>query len=407
MNVETPVVVAFRGGNGALAAARTLGRLGVPVYYAGKKGAVGIEESRYWRDRFYWDFDAPREETLEFFVRVAQTIGRRPILLGVTDWTATFVDEFADRLQEHYEFPRAATGALSRLISKWGMTTLAAGVGVPTPKTWLPRTRQDVLDFIPSATFPVVVKAADPSAAAPPAKAIVQNAQELLDVFQALDQTDPNAIFQEYIPGGCDAVWMCNAYVDRSGVCVATYTGRKLRQVDDTGIASLAVTEPNPIVAEQTRKLLEGAGYRGLAGIGYKYDPRDGGYKVLDINARLSGVFRLFAADGGMDVVRLCYLDLTGQPLTHFSVRPGRKWMLEQDVFAALRSLREGKITGWQWLQSWRGLRETHWFAFDDLAPGIAWYRTAVAPRLSLRRLMNRKQRAVRHEIALRKPKKT
>lgn len=397
MNVTTPVVVAYRGGNGALAAARTLGRLGVPVYYAGIKGAAGIEESRYWSDRFWWDFEAPRSDTLEFFLRVAQTIGTRPILLAVTDWTAMFVDEYADRLEERYTFPRAAAGALETLVSKWGTFGAAKRLGIPTPATWLPRTRREVLDFVQNARFPIVVKAADPAASQPPAKAIVDDAEELLKVFDSTDPQEPNVIFQEYVPGGSDAVWMCNAYFDAAARCRAAYTGRKLRQVNDTGIASLAVTESNPTVADQTRRLLEGMGYRGLAGVGYKYDPRDGQYKLLDVNARMSGVFRLFSAKNGMDVVRLCYLDLTGQPLPHFDVSPGRKWMLETDVFAALRCMREGKLTLWQWLKSMKGVRETHWYAVDDPAPGVAWAKSNVWPRLVSRvqRLRGRRRSGV------------
>ena len=407
MNVDTPVVVAYRGGNAALAAARTLGRMGVRVYYAGKRTGIGIEDSRYWSDCFWWDFDAPREKTLQFFIQVAQTVGKRPILLGVTDWTAMFVDEYADRLKEYYVFPKAAPGALETLVSKWGMCDAANKLGVPTPRTWLPRTRQDVLDFIETALFPVVVKAADPSAPRPPAKGIAADARELLAMFDAIGSDDPNVVFQEFIPGGADAVWMCNAYLDETAHCRAAYTGRKLRQVDDTGIASLAVTESNPTVADQTRRLLEGTGYRGLAGIGYKYDPRDGRYKLLDVNARLSGVFRLFRAVDGMDVVRLCYLDLTGQPLPESTVLPGRKWMLEADVFAGLRAMREKKITFWQWLKSMQGVRETHWFALDDPRPGFAWFQAEVAPRLSLSRLWRRKPRPVRREVAFRKPEKT
>jgi D-aspartate ligase len=95
--------------------------------------------------------------------------------------------------------------------------------------------------------------------------------------------------------------------------------------------------------------------------------------------------------------VRLGYLDLTGQPLRQFEVRPGRKWMLEQDVFAALRCNREGTLTFRQWLKSIRGVKETHWFAADDLAPGLAWLRSNVWPRVvsRVRRLRRRRRNRV------------
>ena len=151
------------------------------------------------------------------------------------------------------------------------------------------------------------------------------------------------------------------------------YTGKKLRQVNATGRASLAVCVPNETVAAQTRDFMRGVGYRGCVGIGWRYDSRDGLYKVLDVNARVSGVFRLFAGTNDMDVVRAAYRDLTGQPIPETALRPGRKWMIEDDFPAALRSMRHRELTVRQWVASMRGLRESQWFAHDDPLPFMRW----------------------------------
>jgi predicted ATP-grasp superfamily ATP-dependent carboligase len=78
----------------------------------------------------------------------------------------------------------------------------------------------------------------------------------------------------------------------------------------------------------------------------------------------------------------VCYLDLTQQPVPACTPAIGRKWMLEDDIFAAVRSAREGQLTFKQWLQSVRGIRETHWFAPDDPAPGFVWLWKALWPRV-------------------------
>jgi predicted ATP-grasp superfamily ATP-dependent carboligase len=118
---------------------------------------------------------------------------------------------------------------------------------------------------------------------------------------------------------------------------------------------------------------MQAIGYRGCVGIGYRYDRRDGAYKVLDVNARVSGVFRLFAGTNDMDVVRACYLDLTGQQIPQTALRRGRKWMLEDDVGAALRELRGGRLTVAEWIRSLRGVEEWHWMAADDPVPFLVW----------------------------------
>ena len=48
----------------------------------------------------------------------------------------------------------------------------------------------------------------------------------------------------------------------------------------------------------------------------------------------------------------------------------GRKWLVEGPDFQAFTIYRrEGTLTLWQWLRSFRGVQEVAWFALDDLKP--------------------------------------
>ena len=83
------------------------------------------------------------------------------------------------------------------------------------------------------------------------------------------------------------------------------------------GAASLGECKWNEDVADITINFMKKIGYRGILDIGYRLDPRDGRYKVLDVNPRVGQSFRLFLAKNGMDVVRTLYLDLTGQEIMY------------------------------------------------------------------------------------------
>jgi predicted ATP-grasp superfamily ATP-dependent carboligase len=375
MRKDVPVLVIYRGGNGALGVARTLGRLRIPVYLVTKKGDSLVEHSRYWTKRFWWDFSAPPEESRRFLLDVADLIGTRTILLTLSDWAAIFIEDNAQLFRERFIVPQPPQPVIRKLANKWGMFTLAKTYGIPTPETAHPSSRDEVLKFLETARFPIVTKAADPTASHVPGKRIVHDARELLEKYdREAALGPPNLVFQEYIPGDAGSVWMCNAYFGKGSKCLAVFTGKKLRQVDETGIASLAVCLPNETVAEQTQRLMQAVGYEGAVGIGYRFDARDGLYKLLDVNARLSGIFRLFRATNGMDIVRICYLDLTGQPVPSSALETGRKWMLEDDILAARACARQGSLTFKQWLTSIRGVKETQWFAFDDPLPGLIWF---------------------------------
>jgi len=126
----------------------------------------------------------------------------------------------------------------------------------------------------------------------------------------------------------------------------------------------------NEIVERTTKDFMKKIGYRGILDIGYRYDARDGGYKVLDINPRIGATFRLFVATNGMDVARAAYLDLTGQRVPRSESNEGRKWFVEdRDIVSSMRYFRDRKLNLKQWIASFEGVQESAWFAKDDLLP--------------------------------------
>jgi D-aspartate ligase len=399
MNTSVPVVVIYRGGHGVLALARSLGRLGIRTYLVAQQGTTSpILRSRYWTKTWFWDFSAPEKDTLEYLLDIVGEFDTRPLLLTFADWVAIFIEKHADALQDRYRFPRADAPVVRALADKWQMYLLAKQFGIPVPETAFPQSRDDVTAFLQSARFPVVIKDADAFLMNHSSKEIVHTPEDVIDRYDRAAACGPaNLILQEYIPGDTECGWMCNAYFGQDSKCHGIFTAKKLRQVSSTGISSLAVCLPNPTVQEQTLRLMQSAGYQGACGVGYRYDARDGQYKIHDVNPRVSGVLRLFRASNGMDVARMCYLDLTGQPIPPSTVPDGRKWMLEDDVFSALAAARAGRLTFKQWLRSLRGVKETHWFALDDPAPGLAWFMENVLPRAAS--LIRRVRRGPRQSL--------
>ena len=204
---------------------------------------------------------------------------------------------------------------------------------------------------------------------------IVRNAAELLERYDAIeDPAEPNLMLQEYIPGGDDTIWMFNGYFNAASDCLVGFTGRKLRQCPVyTGPTCLGVVLPNPQVDRSTRDFMRATGYRGVLDIGYRYDARDGLYKVLDVNPRIGATFRLFVGDNGLDVARALYLDMTGQPVPSAALPDGRKWIVEDcDIVSSFRYKFDGKLTFREWLRSLRGIREGALWAKDDMFPMAA-----------------------------------
>jgi predicted ATP-grasp superfamily ATP-dependent carboligase len=374
-DVSTPVVV-VNCKLGALAIMRSLGRLGVPVYGVDEDPRSPAMLSRYCRERFLFGLDAcGPAEFLERLLEVGRRLGTRAILIPTSDETAQFVVDHAGPLGERFIFPRNSPEMIARLVSKKGMYEMALQYDVPTPLTLFPQRLEDVTALLPKLTFPVMLKGIYGNRLQSRSRrkmVIVSSPKELLEHYVAMeDPRMPNLMLQEYIPGDDDQIYIFNGYFDQASRCLAGFTGHKIRQFPvHVGCASLGVCRSNEEVARTTIRFMQAIGYRGVLDIGYRYDARDGLYKVLDANPRVGQAFRLFVAQNDMDVVKSLYLDLTGQEQPAIVPREGRRWLIEDfDLISSLHYRQEGTLSLGAWVRSFKGVEEAAWFDWRDWRP--------------------------------------
>lgn len=390
IDISVPCVVICPGYHGH-GVARSLGRLGIPVYGVHKDPRSPTAKSRYWRESLVWDLSrASAGESVEWFIQLARRTGSRPILIPTDDHSCHFVEDNAEILQRGYRFPRQPAGLARSLSNKQQMYRLCKENSIPTPETVFPRSRDDVVKFIKDATFPVMLKGIDTVALqlrVGVRMIIAKDADTLLQYYDDMEAPDtPSLMLQEYIQGGAEDVWMFDGYFNDESNCLFGITGRKLRQYPAyTGMTSLGVCENNETVLNLVKNFMKSVGYRGILDIGYKYNRDNGKYYLLDPNPRLGCSFRLFVDSHGMDVVRALYFDMTGQPVRTGELKEGRKWVVEPfDIVSSYRYWRDGNLRLTDWVRSFRGVEEAQWFARDDMRPFLAVWWCSFRQTLSL-----------------------
>jgi predicted ATP-grasp superfamily ATP-dependent carboligase len=336
---------------------------------------------------------ASDEETLDVLRRLADELGR-PILIAADDAACVFVDDHTEELAEEFLLPRQPPGLVRALSSKRGMYELCQEHAIPTPQSVFPQSEDELLEHARQSSFPIVLKcinAADAPSSAPRVL-IANDIAELTSGYREMQTPGlSNVMLQEYVPGTPETVWMFNGYFDGRSDCRIGFTGKKIRQSPPyTGATTLGVCLPNPTVQEVTERFMRSIGYRGILDIGYRFDERDGQYKLLDVNPRIGGTFRLFVGDGGLDVLRAMHLDLTGREVPATELPDGRRWIVEPlDVTSSIVYRRRGDIRLGGWLRSFRGVREAAWWALDDPLPFLVLW-----PRLAVERLLSLVRRA-------------
>lgn len=374
-DTTVPVVVLYAYHYGQLGVLRSFGRLGIHVHGVDPhKSSPGLF-SRYCKKKFIWDVDGSSSEaSVDYLMRVAKQIGQRSILIHTTDIESGWLASNSDVLSEGFIFPKLTTKIVKELANKKDMFYLAKKYGIPTPEAIFPISMDEVLDFSNNVTFPVVMKEMYRTGSPRFGKRmfIARSRSELTDLYKRHeDFQDPSFMLQEYIPGGDDSIWMFNGYFNDNSDCLFGMTGKKIRQSPiHKGVTSLGICLHNPEVEQLTKHFMKSIGYKGILDIGYRYDQRDGKYKVLDVNPRIGSTFRLFVGSNGLDVARAAYLDLTGQPVPPSQIIEGRKWVVEdRDLISTIQYRYERGLTIKQWLTSFQGVQEGAWFAWDDLLP--------------------------------------
>ena len=382
--ISTPVVV-LQGvrdpvQQSGVAVARSLGRLGVAVYGVFATDGAAGRHSKYIRGEVLLDLqrDGARQSvnTLE---RLSREIGRQPLLIPTDDLAALFVAANDSILREKFGLPLQPSGLVHKLADKGKLWELCRQHKIPAPNSWLVGSAHELAEAAREASFPLVLKSLDPAVMRKNPRArsvsIIYSASQLEEQYEVMQVPGAsNLMVQEYIPGGSTAVWMFNGYFNAASDCLFGMTGRKLRQAPlETGATTLGVCVTNADVQRLAQSFLRAVGYRGIVDMGFRLDPRDGMYKLLDVNPRIGATFRLFVSPAGMDVARALYLDSTGQ---HVGTQPrsdGRKWIVEmRDSRSAWQLHKARQLSISEWARSLRGVDEAAWFAADDLGPFFA-----------------------------------
>src|SRR5256885_1551227 len=124
-------------------------------------------------------------------------------------------------------------------------------------------------------------------------------------------------------------MYTLGSYLDRDGRALGLFSGRKLSQTRGyMGSARVGEAAWVEEVVEQGLALLRALGFHGISQVEVMRDPRDGRYKLLEVNPRL-WQWHSLAAACGVDLPWIAYRDLTGDPLPPARMHgDGKRWAI-------------------------------------------------------------------------------
>lgn len=326
------------------------------------------------------------DELIAALEALATSLPQGAVLLPMTDLSVASISLHRGRLRRAFAFRLPDHDVVMRLMDKTRFADLAAELGVAVPRTVVLRDPADARRAAETLTFPVVLKPGlkehDWQARA---GAKVLRAQSLDELVALVDRhAGPGIEFvaQEWVPGGDEHLYTCNAYFTEGGRPAATFVSRKLRQWPPRGgTGCLAVEVQNDDVLSLTTRLFGAVRFHGLAYLEVKQDPRTGTYLAIEPNVGRPTGRSAAAEAAGVDLLMTAYRDSLDLSLPPHRVQryAGTKWIyLRHDLQSSVREWRRGRLTVGSWLRSLVGVKaEAVWSARDPLPFVVDWLQAA------------------------------
>lgn len=228
--------------------------------------------------------DTEKYTETEECIRNLLKTGRFDVVIPLVDFSEKILAYNKDEFSNYAKVLSNSKEVFDVAQDKLSVMKLCEENGIPHPKTVFDaKTAEEVLEK--NLMFPIIVKPRRDCGA----RGILHfnTEKEFLDYTKKKDVDFEGLVIQEYIPQDLQNM-SANLFVDKDGNVKSNYMYASYRWFPvkgGTGTFNITVDEPK--ARESAEKLVKIAGIRGLCGVDFIKDPRDGKAKVLEINPRI------------------------------------------------------------------------------------------------------------------------
>jgi D-aspartate ligase len=356
----TPVVLL-----GGLNIVRALGMAGIPVVIASSGRRTTSMASRYCSGVIELPPITDRAAVVETLIDKARPFGKPLPLVYDNDDRLSLVQDYRAALAPHFALLLNEPALADALVEKSRFQALAEQAGLPVPR----RLDWETLDAV---SGPVLVKPRTRTAwdnsvvrrhlfgGAGKAR-LFANGREAQGAILSSPLVAPLAgqlSFQEYVPGGDDAIWSFHGFAAPGGEVLEWFVGRKIRTWPAlTGDSSYLRLARDPRLVALGRDIARRLGLAGIFKMDFKRNDATGRYYLLEINTRFN-LWHYLGAAGGVNLPQVAYeYLLSGKKPLHAEASPGVRWLSLHYDWRAFREQRaRGALTagGWLWSLAYR-----------------------------------------------------
>jgi len=373
---DRPGAVVIGGDYQGLGIVRSLGRHGIPVCVIDDERSIA-RYSCY--NTFAQRVPSLRgaRETVEVLMELGRKTGLQGwVLYPTRDETVAALSQHRAELAEIFRVPTPCWETIECLWDKRKTYQLAQRLGIPTPRTWYTRDARDLEQV--DGCFPVALKPAikEHFIYATKDKAWRANSPaQLKELFHRASRIVPpdEIMIQDLIPGDGTCQYAYCSFFKQGNSLASLVACRRRQHPHDFGRASTYVeTVELPLLEEYALRFLRAINYYGLVEVEFKRDPRDGQYRLLDVNGRTWG-YHTIGRRAGLDFPYLLFADQMQQLVEPVRGKAGVRWIrLLTDLPSGILGILKGHLDLPTYVRSLFQSHEEAVFSLDDPLPGLA-----------------------------------
>ena len=350
----TPVVLL-----GGLNVVRALGMAGIPVIIASSKRRRPSMASRYCSGVIELPPIAERGAVVEALLHAARRFDSPVPLFYDNDDRLSLVQDYRAALAPHYALLLNDAGLADALVEKSRFQALAERTGLPVP-------RRFDWESLASAAGPVLAKPKSRTAwdhssvrrelfgGAGKACIFASGREARAQIEARAAQLADQLSFQEYVPGGDDAIWSFHGFAAPGGEVLEWFVGRKIRTWPAlTGDSAYLTLDRDERLVALGRDIAQRLRLAGIFKMDFKRSASNGRYYLLEINTRFN-LWHYLGACSGVNLPQVAYDFLTkNQRPLHAEARTRHRWLSLHYDWRAYRELTaRGELGFAGWLRS-------------------------------------------------------
>jgi len=369
---------------------RSLGNLKIPSLYISDRNSY-ITHSRWCAAKLITSDNLSDVRVLTHLLESLPL--QRAVLFPCSDSLLLSVASLDSKIKARFPSSHADLDCIKKLLDKAELAKILDTYKLPHPRTFVVNKKSDIKNLEENVFAGAFLKPRESHKFFKHygVKAFqFQNREDTLTKALEIQEAGFSLLLQDYIPGPKSHHYFIDGFVDRNGNIQALFARRRIRMYpSDFGNSSYMYSVPLQDVTdavETLKKLFSRVKYRGIFSAEFKYDQRDGLYKVIEINVR-PWWYIDFATSCGINVCLLAYQDALEQDVSAFNnYKVGASLVYQYyDILSCLQLRRKKEITLSSWLRSWWRAKHPI-FRWDDPLPAVVksftWFKNFLKRRL-------------------------